>query len=927
MSISLIDGPKLRKLFKFLRRSRLNVYLVLLVKGILERFLGRNFKFRRLNMVAVGQSHLDAAWRWTKRQGIVKARATFKKALDHIDELPEFTFAQPSPAYYQWMKDHFPDIFERIKVAVKRGRWILMGGMWVEADANIPSGESLVRQRLYGMRFFRDEFGKMPQVEFLQDCFGFNWNLPQILAKSGALIFGTGKVPFWNQTNKGTFPSGILRWMAPDGTVLPTVLIYFGYLLPITYGKDYPDLYRLLKPEHADFIADYGVPLEEVRRVQSAELMLDNIFGFGLGDGGHGPVEAEIAIVQALRTLYPRKFRFYRQGDFVTLLQKHFPRWLTWRDEIYLELHRGTYTTHGRVKRSNRDNEVLLEVNEKLQTFSSLFGRPPGRAELERHWKLLLFNQFHDIIPGSSIPEVYDDAYADYEVLYDYNRNTIRSTLEYLGGMAHLREDLGTPVIVFNALSWEHDTPLELDTVIEGEIGAVFDSQGNPLPFQVTTLPSKVSLGKNARKVTAILPNTPPHGITLAYISKGGHSGVDPVKLGAKEVVTAKKIDGVLVLENDLIRASIDARSGYLTSLFDKQLGREALSRKSGVVRLYRELKGTDAWNIDPDYQDNLVQVPEEANEVTISQEGPVVASVVVKRLVNESTFCTTTRLYAGSKVLVFSLDVDWKEKNTIFKLEFSPAVDFSSTNTVTAEIPYAHIDRPIRPRTRFDRERWEYSCQKWVDLSDGEVGFSVVNNSKYGFSVSKDRILLSVLRGPEFPSCAKETLYIDCGDSSRPKYTDQHFHRGIEFGVFLHEGTWRQETWRRAHEFNYPLFAAPITQPMVDDIPTEKVLELPLSFLEVTPSNVQLVVVKSWEDSTASDRVLPVVLRLVEMEGEHSTVRVQFHQKVEVVGAKVVNLLEMDPRPLPVPDKDGFVVEVGPHEIKTILAELMTSW
>ncbi|MHA1791920.1 MAG: hypothetical protein ACTSVI_04695, partial [Promethearchaeota archaeon] len=226
MSISKIDSPSMRKLFKFLDKTKLSVYILLLVKGYIEKFMSNGFKFKKINMVAIGQSHIDAAWRWRKKQTILKVRATFSKAIRHMKEYVRFSYAQTTPVYYLWMKKYYPKLYLEIKDAVKRGRWILLGGMWVEPDLNLPSGESLVRQRLYGMRFFRKEFGKMPEVEFIPDSFGFCWTLPQILIKSGAKIFCTGKI-FWNDTNK--VPIGMFHWQSPDGSTIPALLLHFGY--------------------------------------------------------------------------------------------------------------------------------------------------------------------------------------------------------------------------------------------------------------------------------------------------------------------------------------------------------------------------------------------------------------------------------------------------------------------------------------------------------------------------------------------------------------------------------------------------------------------------------------------------------------------------------------------------------------------------
>jgi len=445
--ISKLDNKILRSLFKFTRLTHILDELLYFILKAVEFYangpyikgrygLGRIkwTSFKRL--ILTGQSHLDAAWRWRTRQGILKARATFKKALDHIDDLKYFTFTQTSPCYFYWMKRFFPNIYERIKNAVKNNRLIPIGGCWIECDTNIPNGESIIRQRLYGQRFYLKEFGFISDVEFLQDSFGFNYNLPQIFKKSGVKLFGTGKL-FWNKTEK--IPIGMAMWEGPDGTRLPMVHVHFGYFLLLNYNRNYPNIYRLGKVGKT-LIASYKTPMEEYKSWWSNDLMLENIFGYGLGDGGHGPIELEILVVEFLRMLRPKKFIHNKRGYIYYLYKKYFNRWAIWNDEWYLDCHRGTYTSVSKVKKGNRDCENILEYLEKYITILNILRLFPKNIELvfeklgykireisknlvadlnksnlnikdilEFLWKIVLYNQFHDILPGSSIPEVYID--------------------------------------------------------------------------------------------------------------------------------------------------------------------------------------------------------------------------------------------------------------------------------------------------------------------------------------------------------------------------------------------------------------------------------------------------------------------------------------------------------------------------------------
>nr|MDO8088877.1 glycoside hydrolase family 38 C-terminal domain-containing protein [Candidatus Sigynarchaeum springense] len=905
MSLDSLDAPSIRRLFKFLHKTKLSIPLVLVAKGIIER-IGKGFKFRRLNMVAVGQSHLDAAWRWRKKQTILKARATFSKAIKHIKEYPGFTFAQTSPAYYAWMKQHFPALYEDIKEAVRRGQWLLLGGMWVEPDLNMPSGEALVRQRLYGMRYFKDEFGKMPDIEFCQDTFGFNWALPQILAKSGARMFGTGKI-FWNDTND--FPVGMFHWRAPDGTTIPTLLMHFGYFLPINYGKRYPDLYRLMAGKTrpgVDPVFDYKTSLKKIRQAQSKELMLDTVFGYGLGDGGHGPIEAEMVIVSAIHTLFPKRFRFCREGDFFRQFAPHFDRWATWNTEIYLELHRGVLTTNALVKRYNRKLEIMLEGCEKACVLASLLGAPYPRDKLSSCWKSVLFNQFHDILPGSSIFEVYRDAFQDYEDVKTTLGSIFRAAISRIGVAVqrHGRKEKRS-IVAYNPLAWSRLSIMEVPVVemVAATDPGLLDERSGVV--QVTHCGSYLLPVEMA--ATSVAPVSAEAAITAV---KALVRSSNALRVGER--------DTDITLENERVLCVIDKRTGYLKSVKNKESGVEGLSGPGNRILLFGDdPKKYPPWEIDTEYLNKPIVVDDTCKSIKVIERGPLRCGVEVVHVHDRSTFVQRIFLQAGDDLLRCSMDVDWHQQKTLFKLGFPVAM---ASDDVVSDIPYACIPRPIVPKTPYEKARWEYSCHKWIDVSDGRNGIGLLNDCKYGFSMAGNEIRLTVLNGPVYAGYAKETMFVNRDDASIPEYVDQFRHENIQYAVYVHAGDWRTGTWKKAIELNDPIV------PYMVDVTSEASrglnIDVTRGLVSCIPDHVVVTAFKVWEDEPNQAEPLTFVARVVEMAGRGPVeARITLSKQLKVTQAELVDLLELNAATSRDARISGseITVEMRPHEIATL--------
>ncbi len=870
--------------------------------------MGNGFRWGRFKkIVLVGQSHLDAAWRWRTKQGIIKARATFSKAIKHINELPEFTFAQPSPCYYDWMKRYYPALYSQIKDAVKKGRWIPIGGMWVEADQNIPSGEALVRQRLYGQRFYLREFGFISDTEFLQDCFGFNRSLPQILKKSGARIFGTGKL-FWNETN--VFPFGMVMWESPDGSRIPSIFINFGYFLPITYGKKAPRIY-LLQTKGKPFRADYRTPLSEIEQSKSDELMLDNIFGYGLGDGGHGPIEAEITVVRALKRLSPGTFKFFQWGDFYGLFKKYMNRWPIWADELYLELHRGTYTTHSIIKKMNRLGEISMETLEKMFSVACLHNLCPyPKDAIEKHWKIVLYNQFHDILPGSSIPEVYEDTLLEYGQVMDFYRNESKRILQACSVVLKSDGSKKTATLVaFNPLNWIR-----------------FD----PLMFEIEKPYSCLLIGDRKKPVQIYEKRSKKYGIVVldsdercpALGFKKWALSNDSIEIRESSMV--KKIDDAYILENSFVRVKI-SKSGLISSIYDKGLNIEGLKGESCEFRFYNEAAcKNDAWNLYEDYKKYPMQYPR-APLIRISADGPHYAELSIEFTFQSSRIIERVGLFRSLNRVYFCIDMDWKEKEVLCK--FTINTQFNSVE-VSAESPYSFINRPIRRTQILDKPRFEVSCQRWISLFDADkhASITISNNCKYGFSVEGSELAMTLLRSPKCVGYAKETMFVnrapDGGlDPSKAQYTDNHYHEDICFTLEIHQGTVFNGAWRSALELNYPMpTLISVEDPSFNNSTKYSIIE-DLCFCKIDKPNVLLGAIKVHEDESDLDNPHSYVLRLIEIGGLELDVNISLNSNswTACYETDLLELHDEGAQSLPISNKN-IQIHIKPYEIKTFL-------
>jgi alpha-mannosidase len=608
-------------------------------------------------ITAVGHAHIDTAWEWPLREGKRKCARSWSTQLALMDEYPDYVFAASQPAQYQWMKEAYPDIYGRIKAKVATGQWEPVGAMWVEPDCNLPSGESLVRQLLYGKRFFMREFGYETRILWLPDVFGYPGNLPQLMAEAGCDFFLTQKLS-WNDTNKPEHHTFI--WEGIDGTRI------FTHFPPAdTYNGTFS----------VEEVA------QSIRNFKDFERSNRSLYLFGWGDGGGGPEPAMIESAHRLGV------ELGHASDFFERASTEAKDLTTWAGELYFELHRGTYTSQARTKRLNRRSEQALREAEMLSVAA---GDEYPASELEAAWKMVLLNQFHDILPGSSIDWVYEEAH----------------------------RDLGQVVQSADGIAKEASSRI----ASEGIELTIFNANSHPRR-------EVIDLGDRLRVVEA-----PPCG--WAVQSNAHVTRDDLVEVS----------DGVM--QNNLLRVEWDGR-GVLTSIWDKEAQREVLSGKGNLLQLHDDNPAKwDAWDIDVDYLKSKTDI-EQLSSQHIENPTDLRGAVRFIREFGASHFVQRMILDANSRVLRFECIIDWQEQHKLLKVAFPVTV---SSEEATYETQFGHVRRPTHSRTSRAKAMFEVCAQRWADLSDGEYGVALLNDCKYGYDIHDSVMRLTLLRAPTHP-------------------------------------------------------------------------------------------------------------------------------------------------------------------------------
>ena len=790
----------------------------------------------------IGHTHIDVAWLWTVAQTREKVARSFSTVLKYMDEYPEYKFMSSQPALYQFLKERYPETYEKIKERVKEGRWEPEGGMWVEADCNLTSGESLVRQFLYGKKFFKDEFGIDSRILWLPDVFGYSGALPQIMKKSGIKYFMTTKLA-WNQINK--VPYDTMMWRGIDGSEIFTHLI-------TTLG---------VGQSEADFFTTYNGMLHPDailggwHRYQNKDINNDILIAFGYGDGGGGPtremLETSKRMEKGIRGI--PKVRQEFAGNYFEELEervegnKSLP---VWEGELYFEYHRGTYTSMGRNKRSNRKCEQLLMDAELLEVLTGT----SEKEEMDKIWRTVLLNQFHDILPGSSIAEVYEVTKKEYAEIESRLAEMIAEKLNLLmdGGQ--------DKISVFNTLGFDRNDVVSLG---DCHAAALTDESGKIYPVQET-----------AQGAVAYITDIPAKGGKTLQL-------LDTVKEEASRIQITE--NGI---ETPFYRISID-ENGLFTSIYDKECDREVLKagEKGNLLRMYEDKPmHYDCWDIDMYYSEKYWDA-EKADKIQWTEEGPVRATLEIQRTISNSVIKQEIHFYADSRRIDFSTWVDWKEHQHLLKVHFPVNIH---SDEATFEVQFGNLKRKIHGNTSWDEARFESCGQKWMDISEGHYGVSLLNDCKYGYSAKDSKIALTLIKSGIEPN----------------KTADQEEHV-FTYALYPHKEMWSAAgTVQEAYKLNQPAYAT-----------KGELKNTGKSFISTDKDNIIIETVKPAENGDG------IIVRLYDCENSLTKATLTFAEGM-LESVEECNLMEEKEADIEACG-NSFTVSVKPYEIKTYRVRL----
>lgn len=662
-------------------------------------------KETKIKITAIGHTHIDVAWLWRLKHTREKAARSFSTVLELMDKYPEYIFLQSQPQLYKYIKEDYPELYEKIKQQVANHRWEVDGAMWLEADCNIPSGESLVRQILHGKKFIKEEFNQEMHYLWLPDVFGYSWALPQILKKSGIDTFMTTKIS-WNQFNR--MPHDTFIWKGMDGTEILTHFI----TTPVAGAS-------LAEHNRTNWFYTYNGDMEADTVIGSYQAYRDKDFNsnlllaYGYGDGGGGVNRDMLEKRRRLNKLpgVPQVVPGQAKDFFDTLHETvektdHYVH--TWDGELYLEYHRGTYTSQAHVKKTNRKTELSLRELEILESFSALGGQSVYPAEeIYDLWEVLLRNQFHDIIPGSSIKEVYQD--------YENEFAIVKEKLQILTDQLNLAETLN----VINTAGWKRKA---LITLPAGENYGLEDG---------TSLPAVSYQGKQV--VLVEVPAFSSQKLTLVESSKQIKTPV------AKEISHG--------VETDFYRISWN-EAGQLISLYDVENQREVLKGLGNVLQLFEDKPmNYDNWDIDIFYQEKGKNLA--ASSVRLIENNPLFAIVEATYVFGKSKITQHMKLYAHTRRIDFVTEVDWQERQQLLKVAFDVAI---RSTEATYDIQYGNVKRPTHWNTSWDLAKFEVVGHQWSDLSQRDYGVSLLNDCKYGYDIKESQMRLTLLKGGIYP-------------------------------------------------------------------------------------------------------------------------------------------------------------------------------
>lgn len=804
----------------------------------------------------VGHTHIDVAWLWPLRVTEDKAVRSFATVIQFMKEYPYYQFMSSQPQLYKYVEKHEPELFKAITEAIKDKRWEPEGAMFVEADCNISGGEALVRQILHGKRYFREKFGRDNEIVWLPDVFGYSAALPQIFLKSGIKYFMTTKIS-WNEYNR--FPYDTFMWQGLDGS---RVLTHFSPSR--NYNIQAPA--RGENRHYTTYNATLGANqvMGAWQRFGQKSLSDMVLMSFGFGDGGGGPTRDMLEAYPRLAKGLPGmpKVQMNDSRGFFHALEKQVkgrPDLPVWVGEMYLEYHRGTYTSMARNKRYNRKSEYALMDSELYSLLASAYmNQDYPKDRINKGWEVLLRNQFHDILPGSSIKEVYEDSLVEYQDLAKENEDIHRHALSTL--VEGVDCSTGS-LVAFNPSPFAMNGAVSFPLKDNGTLPQVFDGE-RQLPVQ---------RGKDGKGIVA-----------LADIPAKGYKALTLKGSVAHEDQTAS-IEG-LTFQTPFYTLQFNEQM-HIASLFDKDAQRELV--KPGVLfnRLmsYEDRPHNyDAWDINNYYNEHSWPI-DGLTHWEVEENGALRCVILIKRQYLSSLIEQRIILYKHDRRIDFENSWDWKEAHLLVKALFP--VDIEATEA-TYEIQFGHVKRPAHFNTSWDQARFEVSHHKWLDLSEVGYGLSILNDCKFGASVHFGEIGLTLLKSATYPN----------------PDADKEVHR-FTYAILPHQGSWQEAgVVQSAYHLN---------QPTVVGIKENQGGKLPCSLSLVTCDQDHVVVeaVKQAEDND------DIIIRCYEAHGRRGETALKLALPIE--SAWECDLMEENPVPVSLADA-ALRFTIKPFEIKT---------
>ncbi|MGG6294459.1 alpha-mannosidase [Leptolyngbya sp. AN02str] len=776
---------------------------------------------KQRQITLLGHAHLDLAWLWPVKETWDVAERTFTSVLQLQAEFPELIFCHSTPALYAWIEEHRPALFDAIRQQVQAGRWEIVAGLWVEPELNVVSGESIARQILYGQHYIQEKFGEVSAIAWLPDTFGFCSQLPQLLHQGGVRYFVTQKLR-WNDTSE--FSHEAFWWRSP------------GFA-----SAHHPDQHQILSLHSAPIgegfdpikMTHYATHWETQTRYGNALWLL------GVGDHGGGPTRdmLETARRWARSPFFP-KIAFSTAQAYLDGLAQAASNLPIWDDELYLEFHRGCYTSHADQKWWNRRCEDTLFEAELWATLATQHASAPyPKQDIETAWKRVLFNQFHDILPGSSIAEVYDEVNPDWIAALETAHQVRSHALHTLAAGIALPKPphpSATAIAVFNPLNWTRSEVVSCPVPAGGH-WQVMDLEGRSLPSH---LHADGQISFWAEQVPGV-------GYRCFWLR--------PVE---KPAPKAPSPTPKFQLENEFWQVVVDERTGNLARVFDKVQQRDVLSGPGNELQAFRDSgQYWDAWNIDPNYEQHRMP-PAVLVEMESAIATPLHTSLRVIRQIGQSIFTQTYVLEQRSPLLKIHTQVDWQETHVLVKAAFPLALE--PTTTLTREVPYSVTQHRTHNPGPAEAAKWEVAALRWANLSDGIHSTSLLSNGKHGYDAQANQLRLTLLRSPIFPDPG-----CDRG------------HHEFTYALYPHNPSWQAaQVVRHGYALNQPMQAVIIhpqsAQPPANHLPPSH------QFLALKAENVILSALKPSEANTHRPTHRPTwVLRCYECHGQAATVQI----------------------------------------------------